>query len=53
MFTPGRCYLGKVIRLGKTDERESERWVSGWHAERVKEYKRRMGDCPKVNWEGA
>lgn len=53
MFTPGRCYLGKVIRLGKTDERESERWVSGWNAERVEEYKRRMGDCPKVNWEGA
>ena len=53
MFTPGRCYLGAVIRLGKTDERESERWVSGWIAERVEGYKERMGDCGKVNWVGA
>jgi len=53
MFTPGRCYLGKVIRLGRTDERESERWVSGWISERVENYKKRMGDCAKVNWAGA
>ena len=53
MFTPGRCYLGRVIRLGRTDERESEKWVSGWISERVKNYKNRMGDCAKVTWAGA
>ena len=53
MFTPGRCYLGKVIRLGETDERESETWISGWISERVEIYKKRMGDCKKVRWEGA
>jgi hypothetical protein len=53
MFTPGRCYLGKVIRLGKTDERESETWISGWISERVEIYKKRMGGCKKVRWEGA
>lgn len=53
MFTPGRCYLGKVIRLGKNDERESETWVSGWIPERVAAIKKRMGSCKTVNWTGA
>jgi hypothetical protein len=53
MFTPGRCYLGRVIRFGKADERESESWVSGWVSERVATYKKRMGNCKKVHWSGA
>jgi hypothetical protein len=53
MFTPGRCYLGRVIRFGKADERDSESWVSGWVSERVNTYKKQMGDCKKVHWSGA
>lgn len=53
MFTPGRCYLGKVIRLGRSDEREAEKWVSGWISERVENYKKKMGDCGDVKWAGA
>jgi hypothetical protein len=52
MFMPGRCYLGEVMRFGKTDERDSEVWVSGWIPERVDGYKKRMGDCKEVNWAG-
>lgn len=53
MFTPGRCYLGDVIRFGKTDERDSESWVSGWISDRVENYKTHMGDCKKIKWTGA
>lgn len=53
MFTPGRCYLGQVVRFGKTDEREGESWISGWLPERVADYKKGLGDCHEINWAGA
>lgn len=52
-FKPGRCYLGDVVRFGKTDEREGDTWVSGWIPERVRSYKEELGDCSVVNWQGA
>lgn len=51
MFSPGRCYLGNVMRFGKSDERESEHWVSGWVPERVESYKKRFEKC-EVRWAG-
>lgn len=53
MFSPGRCYLGHVIRYGKTDESDNAPWVSGWIPDRIAEYKRRLGDCDEVKWTGA
>jgi hypothetical protein len=53
MFTPGRCYLGDVVRFGKTDEKGGDNWISGWISERVKSYKEKLGDCSVANWRGA
>ena len=53
MFTPGRCYLGNVVRFGKTDEKGGTTWISGWLPERVKSYKEELGSCSVVNWRGA
>jgi hypothetical protein len=53
MFTPGRCYLGDVVRFGKTDEKGGTTWISGWIPERVKSYKEELGSCSVVNWRGA
>lgn len=50
MFAPGRCYLGKVVRFGKSDERESEHWVSGWLGERVEEYRESFEGCRTIKW---
>jgi hypothetical protein len=52
MFTPGRCYLGDVVRFGKTDEKGGYTWISGWIPERVERYKERLGNCSVVNWRG-
>ena len=53
MFTPGRCYLGNVVRFGKTDEKGGTTCISGWIPERVKSYKEKLGSCSVVNWRGA
>lgn len=50
MFSPGRCYLGQVVRFGKTDEREGESWISGWNSQRVAKHKAQLGTCKKVDW---
>ncbi|KAK0344408.1 hypothetical protein LTR02_011148 [Friedmanniomyces endolithicus] len=42
MFTPGRCYLGKDLRFGRSDEREGEHWVSGWVRERLERFEERF-----------
>jgi len=52
MYTPGRCYLGDVVRYGKTNEKEGITWTSGWLPERVRNYKEELGDCSVVNWRG-
>lgn len=59
MWIPGRCYLGRDVRLGSSDERneievhvgeglEREHWNCGWVQSRVEELRR---DCPEnVKW---
>jgi len=51
MYSPGRCYLGEVIRFGKSDEREADHWTSGWVQERVRAFEKKMEGC-KVRWHG-
>ena len=51
MYSPGRCYLGKDMRFGKSDERETEHWTSGWVRERMEKFRDRFRDC-KVRWAG-
>ena len=53
MFSPGRCYLGKHIRFGKSDEREDrdDHWTSGWVPERLKRFREKFADC-KIRWQG-
>ncbi|SMQ51761.1 unnamed protein product [Zymoseptoria tritici ST99CH_3D7] len=51
MWMPGRCYLGKDVRLGRVDdegERDQgeERWTSGW-VENGEE----LGECEQVRWD--
>ncbi|GAB7360962.1 hypothetical protein MBLNU230_g0945t1 [Neophaeotheca triangularis] len=52
MYSPGRCHIGKVIRFGKSDEREAEHWTSGWIRERIDKYIEGFQGCPKVRWHG-
>ena len=52
MFTPGRCYLGKDIRFGKSDEREDEHWTSGWLQERLMGFREKFDGCKKIKWHG-
>lgn len=49
MWEKGRCQLGKDIRLGDVDERESSQWESGWLADRIDAMKTEMESC-SVNW---
>ena len=51
MYSPGRCYLGKDIRFGKSDEREQDHWTSGWIPERLQSFRRRFEDC-QIRWSG-
>ncbi|KAK6393052.1 hypothetical protein LTR65_002743 [Meristemomyces frigidus] len=53
MFSPGRCYLGEVVRFGKSDEREAleEHWTSGWVHERIEAFAQKFKGC-KVRWSG-
>ena len=53
MFSPGRCYLGRDIRFGRSDERNNveERWVSGWVGERIEKFKKRFEGCDTI-WRG-
>lgn len=51
MYSSGRCYLGKVIRFGQSDEHEWNHWTSGWIQERVEKFKKKHEDC-EVRWSG-
>ena len=51
MYSPGRCHLGRDMRFGKSDERESDHWTSGWVQERVQKFKEHFEGC-KVRWAG-
>jgi hypothetical protein len=51
MFTPGRCHLGRDIRLGSSDERESEHWNCGWVQERVESFRKSRENCD-IRWQG-
>ncbi|KAK3710938.1 hypothetical protein LTR37_009959 [Vermiconidia calcicola] len=52
MFSPGRCYLGKDVRFGRSDERELDHWISGWMHERLQGFRERMEGC-EVRWSGS
>jgi hypothetical protein len=49
MYTPGRCYLGKDIRFGKSDERGEDHWTSGWMQDRLSQFREGLADCD-VRW---
>lgn len=51
MFTPGRCYLGKKLRFGQSDETDNEHWTSGWIQDRVEALVRSMEGCA-IRWSG-
>ncbi|KAI7502533.1 glycosyltransferase family 31 protein [Hortaea werneckii] len=66
MFLPeGRCYLGEVMRFGRSDEQEGRKkqgsggdgevegghWVSGWMQDRVERFKAGFEGC-EVRWHG-
>ncbi|KAK8206856.1 hypothetical protein M8818_004691 [Zalaria obscura] len=51
MWEPGRCYLDREVRMGNTDEREEDHWMSGWVQERVKGLHEDIEPCT-VNWHG-
>lgn len=53
MFSPGRCYIGEVVRFGMSDERDDldEHWTSGWIHERIEAFARRFEWC-EVRWKG-
>ncbi|KAK4613225.1 hypothetical protein CLAFUW4_09050 [Fulvia fulva] len=51
MHTPGRCHLGREIRFGKSDERETEHWGCGWIQERIAAFKKKWEGC-EVRWAG-
>lgn len=51
MWSPGRCYLDKEIRLGMPDTRETEKWESGWRHERVDALSSQQEHC-QINWHG-
>ncbi|KAK4993394.1 hypothetical protein LTR66_006008 [Elasticomyces elasticus] len=52
MYAPGRCHLGKDIRLGKSDDREQDHWKSGWVQERVSARRKMHQDCGRIRWHG-
>ena len=49
MFSPGKCYLSKSIRLGHSDEGGNEHWTSGWIQGSVERFKNGSEDC-EVEW---
>lgn len=49
MWEKGRCQLGKEIRLGDVDERESSQWKSGWLTDRLEHMKAELESC-SINW---
>ena len=51
MWMPGRCYLGKDIRFGKSDDHELDHWTSGWIQERLQQYYKRFEGC-STRWSG-
>lgn len=51
MYSPGRCYMGRDVRFGKTDERDTDSWTSGWNQERLQKFRDRLAGC-KVRWAG-
>ena len=51
MYSSGRCYLGKVVRFGQSDEREKDHWTSGWIQGRLERFKGGFDGCT-VRWPG-
>ena len=51
MYSRGRCYMGRVVRFGQSDEREQDHWTSGWIQERLENFKSRFEGCA-ARWAG-
>jgi hypothetical protein len=51
MFLPGRCHLGKDLRLGASDELEKQHWTSGWLLDRVEDLLKSVDGC-EIRWRG-
>jgi hypothetical protein len=51
MFLPGRCHLGKDLRLGASDEMEVQHWTSGWMLDRVEALLQSADGC-EIRWRG-
>jgi hypothetical protein len=51
MFLPGRCHLGKDLRLGTSDELEKQHWTSGWLLDRESDLLKSADGC-EVRWRG-
>ncbi|KAF1356576.1 hypothetical protein BDV97DRAFT_394482 [Delphinella strobiligena] len=49
MWEPGRCHLGKDIRLGNGDDREEHHWMSGWLLDRIQDKREDLEPC-KIKW---
>lgn len=52
MWQPGRCQLGKAIRLGSRDDHghdDSQRWYSGWLLDRVEDMRDALEPC-SLRW---
>lgn len=45
MWEPGRCQLGKDIRLGNSDDREKDHWMSGWLLDRIQDKRENLEPC--------
>jgi hypothetical protein len=51
MYEDGVCKLGKVVRLGETDERPPrDTWSSGWLQDRIQGMRDDLADC-ETNWD--
>jgi hypothetical protein len=51
MFLPGRCHLGKDLRLGASDEVGMQHWTSGWMLDRVEALLESADGC-EIRWRG-
>ncbi|KAK5002000.1 hypothetical protein LTR39_006799 [Cryomyces antarcticus] len=49
MWEPGRCRLGRDIRLGRSEEKGGMGVKSGWMQDRVEDFRRSLEPC-QPNW---
>lgn len=49
MWSTGRCFLDKHIRLGRSDQGEEEHWESGWLLGRILDFKKEQERC-EIKW---